>query len=538
MQLRDKLDFSFRKSKRSLILKTVVEIIKPIAVTAIFFLVFYLMVAFSVFPFSAVLPDTVVNLVFTLMQIMSIVTCTAGLSQALFTSADNKVLLTLPVSSTEIFVSKLILFYVFELKRNLYFSLPMFLAYGIVNGAVWYYYFWLILCFLFISFVPVALGAVLSIPAMYVASFVRRFRALQYVLIAVAAGLVVWGIVFAINQLPENINLLGQWGTISRDIEKFLNAFANALVPFYWLCLLVVGGSLRISTSLFGLDTLAYLGGTIGVIVVFFGLAFLLAKPLFFKMASKQFEYEKMIVPPRKNKVRNLRVSPYLESWQMQLRDSKNLALIFVELALPAIAILFLNKLYAAMNTSFTGQKLTQTFNIVVMFVILLSFNTPYASVYSKEANARNILKTRPANPVRVLFARISLRGMVSVLSCIAMIVTYQTISGEKSVNVFFLFVAALAATLAHLLWAAEIDVMHSQADQFQTVGTDYDNPNERNTIIIGMLLAALFALAFHLLSDRGVTKSFLKIALLALAILGARIYLYVTRIKLYFAEN
>ena len=538
MQLKDKLDLSFVKNKRSLILKSALAVIKPLVVTAVFFLLFFISVKFSVFSFSGVLPDTVVNVVFTAMQIMAIVTCSIGLSEALFVSADNKVLLTLPASSTEIFLSKLILFYVFELKRNVTFALPLFLAYGLVNGAVWYYYLWLVVCFLLISFVPVAIGAVLSIPLMYFANFVKRVKALQFVLMTAVAGVVVWLIVALINKLPENINLLGQWGTISVSIQKFLQAFANAFKPFYWMCLTVIGGTLRISTSLFGLDTLAYFAGTLGVVAVFFGLAFLLARPLFFKMASRQFEYEKMVVPPKKNRLHNKRLSPYCESWKMAFRSSRRIALTFVELALPAIAILFLNKLYSAMNTSFAGQKLTQTFNIVVMFVIVLSFNTPYASVYSKEANARNILKTRPTNSLRTLFARISLRAVVAVASCVAMIVTYQAVSKETPLNSLLLFVAVLAVALAHLLWCAEIDVMRSQADQYQTIGADYNNPNERTATFTSILLAALFAIAFLVFADTGVTTSFAKIALISLAFLAVRIFLYVKRVNLYFVEN
>lgn len=539
MQLQDKMDLSFLKNKRSLILTTVLAILKPVVVTVVFFLLFLLSVKLSVFSFSGVLPDTVVNVIFTVMQLMAIVTCSIGLAEALFTSADNKVLLTLPVSATETFLSKLILFYIFELRRNVTFSLPMFLAYGIVNGAVWYYYPWLIVCFLLISLLPVAIGAVLSIPLMYFVNFVRRHKVLQYGLITAVAGVCVWIIVALINLIPANINILGQWGAISASIQKFLQNFANALVPFYWMCLMVIGGTLRISSHLFALDTLWRFLGTLGVVTLFFAGAFLLARPLFYKMASRQFEFEKLILPPKKNKLHSQRTSPYFESWKMYLRSSRNISLTFVELALPAVLILFLNKLYAAMNTSFSGLKLTQMFNIVLMFVVVLSFNTPYASVYSREANSRNILKTRPANVVRTLFARISLRAVVVVVSCVAMIITYQSVSTEQPINSILLFVAVTATAIAHLLWCAETDVMKSQADQYQTVGADYNNPNERTATITSILLSVLFVLAYYLFSIGGaMTATFAKIAIVALAFLAARVFLFVKRAKLYFVEN
>lgn len=538
MQLKDKLDLAFVKNKRSLTLKIVLEIIKLVAITAVFFALFYVSVMFSVFSFSLVLPDTVVNIVFTLIQLMAIVSCTIGLSNALYLSKDNSVLLTLPATNSQIFVSKLLLFYIFELKRNLSLTLPLFVAYGITNGAVWYYYIWLIPCFALISFVPVVIGALLSMPALYIGSFVRRYKWLQYTLMLIMSAGVIAVLIILINMIPTNINILGQWGTISGQIQYFLRMFSRVFAPFYWLCLLAIGGTVRISNKLFGLDTLWYLLGTLGAIAIIFGIVFLLARPLFFKMASSQFEYEKLTVAPKKNKVHPKQISPFLESFTMDFRSSRHIILVVVEMALPAVTILFLNRIYSAMNTSLAGQSLTRLFNILVLLVILLSFNSPYASVYSKEANARNILKTRPENPLRTLFARISFRAITIVLSTVAAVVVYGVVGESTTNRLVLLALSCTFLVLSHLLWCAEIDVMKSQADQYQTIGLDFDNPNERNATIIGMVLAILYLVFYNLLSDYGATSALIKLTLICAVLLVARIYLYVKRVNLYFVEN
>lgn len=538
MQLKDKLDFSFVKSKRSLILKIALEIVKLAAICAVFFVLFLLSVMLSVFGFSKYLPDTVVNVIFTLIQLMAIITCTVGLSNALYLSKDNAVLLTLPATNSQIFVSKLVLFYIFELKRNVSLTLPMFIAYGIVNQAVWYYYIWLIPCFALISLVPVVIGALLSIPALYIGTFVRRYKWLQYILMLAMAVAVVFAVIHFINLIPQNINILGQWGAISVQIQRFLYSFANALKPFYWMCLLAVGGTYRISAHLFWIDTLLYFVGILGVIAVFFGLSFLLARPLFFKMASKQFEYEKRLTAPRKNKIYPRALSPFVESLQMEFRSSRHILLVVAELALPAIIILFLNKLYSAMNTSYTGSKLTQTFNILSLLVTVLAFNSPYASVYSKEASARNIMKTRPANFLLTLFARISSRMLITVLSVVSAVITYGTVSGAGADLMAPYCIAITLLSVAHLLWCAEIDIMKSQADQYQTVGLDFDNPNERTATLTGILIAVLCTAMFYLVSDRGIVSAYVKIMSAAVLFFAARIYLYVTRAKLYFMEK
>ena len=538
MQLKDKLDLSFVKSKRGLIFKIVLSVVKLVAVTAVFYLLFFVCNMLGVFYPSGYIPDTVANVLFTVMQLMSVVTCIVGLTQALYMTADNRVLLTLPASSATVFFSKLILYYVFELKRNVTFTLPMFIAYGMINGAVWYYYLWLIFCFAFISMIPVVIGALVSIPALFVATFVKQFKWLQLSLMFVASGLVVWGIVALIGVIPPNINIMGTWGSLFLSIQRFLNGFAKALYPFYCLTLMIVGGTLRIGSKLFAGDTFAYFGVMLACLAVALGLAYLLAKPLFIRMAARQFEFEKMVVPPKKNKVFNKKLSPVLETLQMNVRSGRYVLSAIVQLALPAIAILLLNKLYASMNTNYTGEVMTKTFNLLVMLVITVAFNNEYATVYSKEANARNIIKTRPQNPIYTLLGRIAPRIAIIVLSTFAVVITAVSVSSSDKGELVMMGMVTLFVSVAHLLWCAELDVMHSYADQYATVGVQFDSPNERNATIVGFLLSAFFAFAYYFLSDRGTTSSIVKGIIIAAVFLAARIYLYVTRIKHYFVEN
>lgn len=538
MQLKDKLDLSFVKSKRSLLFKSVLSVAKLVAVTAIFYLLFVVCNLLGVFYPTGCIPDTVANVLFTVMQIMSIITCIVGITQALYMTADNRVLLTLPASSATVFFSKLILYYIFELKRNLTFTLPMFIAYGMINGAVWYYYLWLIFCFVFISMIPVVISALVSIPALFVATFVKQFKWLQLTLMLIASGLVIWALVAVIGVIPENINIMGTWGSLFVSIQQFLNKFAQVMYPFYCLTLMVVGGTLRISSKLFMGDTFAYFGVMLACLAVLIALSYLLAKPLFIKMASRQFEFEKLTVAPKKNRQFNKKFSPIVETLQMNIRSGRYVLSAIIQLALPAIAILLLNKLYASMNTNYSGEVMTKAFNLLVMLVITLSFNNEYATVYSKEANARNIVKTRPQNPIYTLMGRIVPRMVVILLSTLAVTVTVLCVSGSDKGELVMMGIVTLFVSEAHLLWCAEMDVMHSYADQYATVGVQFDSPNERNATIIGFLLSAFFAFAYYFLSDRGTQSSLVKGILIATALLAARIYLYIIRIKHYFVEN
>lgn len=538
MQLKDKLDFSFFRSKREAILKIAVEIIKFVAVTAIFYALFLVCKLLAVFRPAGVIPDTVVNVIFVIIQLLSLITCTAGLVNALYMTADNKVLLTLPTSATITYSSKLLVYFFFELKKNFTFTLPVFLAYGIISGAVWYYYPWILFCFILVSMLPVALGAVLSIPALWIMTFTKNHRTLQFLLIVVSAAAVTFGVVTVINKIPENIDIIAQWGTISQQITDFLSNFSNFFKPYYLLTQMMVGNTARISSKLFRWDTLSITASFIGILTAVFGLSFLIAKPLFIKTASKQFEYEKAVVPAKKNKFHKKYLAPYAESLLMNFRSTRYIIDAIIEIVLPGVAILLLNRVYAAMNTDYTGEIMTKAFNFLVMLILLLAFNNQYATVYSKEGGARNLLKIRPIAPIHVLLGRISLRIITIILSTVGVVTAYLVVSEVSDTEIILTCFTTALVSFAHLLWCAEADVMHSYADQYATVGMQFDSPNERNATILGFVLSALFAFLYYFFSDRGAIHSLIVLLIASVCLLAFKIFTFLMRAKLYFAEN
>ena len=538
MQLRDKLDMSFLRNGNRLLLKIALSVVLVAVVTVAFWGLFKICVLFSVFSFVGGLPDVVVTVLFTVMQLLSIITCTAGLTRTLYMAADNRVLLTFPVPANYVFLSKIILYYIFELKKNVAFTIPMYLAYGFVNGAVWYYYPWMLLCFVFISLLPVAIGAVLSIPGLFIAVFVSNFRWIQYILVAVAAVLFAWFFFLLINAIPDNINLIGQWGSISMAIQGFLSDFARIFLPYHLLNRMVVGGTLQISAALFSGSMFITFAVFLGVLAVLLGMAFFAARPLFFKMAVRFFEFEKAQAEPRPNKVRNKYASAFSEEMTKNFRSGGYVIKLFVQLLLPPLAVFLLNKVYGAMNTSFAGQNMTKAFNLLVLLTMLLSFNAEYASVYSKDGSARSLLKTRPVNAAVTLVARLVPRAVVSTAAAIAAAGLYAFAADPGTLEVITIACVAVCANLAHLLWSAELDIMNPRTEQYAMLGSDYNNPNDFKSTVLAVLISGIFAFLLYFLARDGFTSALIKLLVLSVVFLGVRAVLYFARVRYYFAEK
>ncbi len=530
MQLKSMVDLSFLKSKRAFILKAGLALLLFAAVTAAFYGVFTVGVMLSVFSFGGGVPITVVTLIFTVIEGMSVFSCAAGLSRALYRAGDNVILLVLPVTGSLVFLSKLIVYYLFELKKSFPFLVPLFLAYGIVNGAVWFYYPWMLVAFLAVCLVPVALGAVLSIPALYLPKLLRRVPVLKYALIvALTAGLAALAF-FIVGRIPANINLLGQWGSITVAVRRFLNGFARVFAPFHYLAMMVAGGTLEIARNPIGLRTLYVLLAVLGGCGALIGVSFATARVLFLKLTARAGETESRLRKNCPNRVTPRLLSPLAEDLVRTFRSGKAVMLCVLEFFVPAFLIFTLNKIYAAMSTSYTGQTMTAAFNILVLLVTVLASNAFLAHAYSRDGAARNLIKTRPADFRLLLASRLVLRAALSVLAILLAVLLFCFVSEASAAQTAGFLFMAVFLDLAHILWSAEIDVMNPEPAS--------SSKNSAAATAYGVIIAVLFALGYFLLAGSGATSAFWKLAFLAAAFFALRAFLFFERARIYFVEK
>ena len=122
MQLKEKLDVAYLRSFKKTLFRVVYFVLEFAAITAICFLLFWAAKLLRVFDVvNGKIPMEILNAVLALMLVLSIVFTTIGLVQSLYLSRDNLVLLTFPATPTIVFMSKLLVYYVHELKKNFMF---------------------------------------------------------------------------------------------------------------------------------------------------------------------------------------------------------------------------------------------------------------------------------------------------------------------------------------------------------------------------------------------------------------------------------
>ena len=539
MQLKEKLDLGYLSSKRKLLFKLIWLIIEFAAITAIIAVVFYFIKLFGLFSLVHDIPVSIISLIFGFMLLLSIVTDTIGLMKSLYFSKDNTVLLTLPATPSLVFFSKLATYYIYELRKSFMFTIPMFIAYGIVKGYGLIYYPWLILMFVLISVVPVLLAALLSIPSMFAYVFLNRVKALQYLLYTLVGATAILAVWHLIGLIPEDINFVESWGDTYWEIQAFLADFTRIFAPIYAFTELIVGKTVGITSIIFHSNTLITLLIVSAIAIVLLLLCFLCSKPLFCRMASTPFEFK------RKNSIKaksNRKLPAFLSAMKKELtlniRSNSFIKLGGVLIIIMPMAIYLLNKIYSAMNTRFLGTQMTICFNILIILLIMLITNIDIASVYSRDGSSSYLNKVQPTPYVTLLISKLIFPMITALIGIIFTMNIFAIESGMKHTDAIMIGIMIYGVYISHLFSSAESDIMNPQYEQYATFNEQANNPNESSSGITAMILSAVVFVIALFLSSRAEEGTWIKLAIVACAFAGFKVFTYLSKIKAFYKEK
>ena len=539
MQLKEKMDLGYFRSKRKMIFKLAWLLIEFAAITAIISVLFYFVKMFGLFSLVRDIPVSVISLIFGFMLLLSVVTDTVGLMKSLYFSKDNSVLLTLPSTPSLVFLSKLATYYIYELRKSFMFTIPMFIAYGIIKGYGFVYYPWLILMFVLISVIPVLLAALLSIPAMFAYVFLNRVKILQYLLYTVVGGAAILAVWKLIGLIPDNINFIESWGDTYWEIQAFLADYVKVFAPIYAFTELIVGKTIGITSVLFHSATLATLLIVIVIAAVLLLLCFLCSKPLFCRMASTPFEFKRRnAIKERPNRKLPTLISAVKKEWILNLRSNSFIKLGGVLIVIMPVAIFLLNKIYSAMNTRFLGAQMTICFNILIILLIMLTTNIDMASVYSRDGSSASLNKVQPASYTVLLVSKLIFPMILALVGAILTVNVFAVEAGLKPLDALMIGVAIYGAYIAHLFSSAESDIMNPQYEQYATFNEQANNPNESKSSIMAIVISAVVFVVALFLSSRGDVSTWIKLAIIMCAFAGFKVFTYISKIKAFYKEK
>ena len=418
-----------------------------------------------------------------LTQVLSIVTAVSGLMTDVYKSKDNQILLTLPAKNDEIFLSKLIVYYINEFKRNFFFLFPFLLAYGYMARMNFGFYVHLIPMTFILPFISVFLASIIALIIILIKSFLQKHQWLSFSLITSLIVSSFFLVYYLVGFIPENIRIVQLYNSFIVGLTKFMQQVASVGFIYTNIGKLMNGQAVLINYLLVFLT-----------IIILLAINYLVSRPLFFLLTSKTNEFSRT----KKHKASSGKSKglfwTFLRKEIIIAKRSPNelLSNYAIIIALPLIMFV-LNTIYMGMNRSTLGNQFILIFNILITLLLVTASNTASAVSITTEGFEFVLLKTAPSKTKQVAWAKMTFNFVfTSVLLLISFILFKTALPVFNQTDIWLLFVFAFFFNASQILWSFQIDILNPKLSDYAATGSLSNNDNITKALSNG-LIASLF---------------------------------------------
>ncbi len=531
MQLGDKMDLTMFTDKKKAFLSVILRLVVMVGITVLMYVIMSLAQSLLQAPITSHL----LTFILMLMQVMGIITCTLGLLKTLYQSKDNALLLSYPAKHNEVFISKLIVYYILELLRNLTFLLPFMLAFGLCKSSTihWTYYMNSVIFTALLPLICILISALLSLPIMFVADFLKGKTIITSIIVFALIGAFFYLIIVFLESLPANLELIAYYKAALTKFSLFLETIGK-----YGLYLICVRKILSVTPETIVSGLVVNYAILIGVIVGLVVLVYLLTMPLYFRIASHAVEMATVSKKTKMKEHKSTFATFIAKELKLTLRDSSMVMNNFFYLMLMPFLLFVINKIFSLQNTQNVGNKIVYIVNVCLGLIMVMVSNTSAATAISSEGNEFYLLKTAPSNTRQIASAKIIVNLIMSTVSIIVSTVCIYAMSGIALKEAFILFYIFMSVNVSHVLWSFEFDLMNPQVKEYIATGTTQNNRNANHSMALGVGLAFLCTALLGILLFMDTMKAaWIKMITILTFFMICRIYLFITKLRLYFDD-
>ena len=556
-QLKDKIDFSWVKSRKTLIQAIVFGILKFAIVTALAFALLYLLTLIGfVNKYQDALPLFTIFL--GVMFVLNIASSTYNLTRTLYFADDNRVLITFPVTANKLFFSRIFVYFIFELKKSLGILVPVilgFLIFEIIGYkgteiTIWSF-FWMPIPIIIFVLIQVLFASILSIPFLYVYRFLKRNSIIELIGIAILVGAGLLLVIRAISLIPADIDLDIQWPAFVSSFEDFVIKVDRYMYPINFYSRVFTGEFGAVVGTHYGLNGLTFLKALIalGAAALLGLIAFLLIRPFYFKMMNKTFEFDNNAnLVQRKNIKHKKYVTFANKEFKLSFRDFDISGSYLAIYIIVPILLFFMNKVISAISTSMRGDNIAIAVNLLLTILPLLASNSTIATMYSKEGRTAYITKSNPVNPFVPLTSKLLFNLIFCVPSIVGCAIIFgYFVDGSNSFKIVAPILFALSVLLlqyAHIFFCAAQDLMNPQNEAYATSGSDFNNPNETRATIAAFAISFIVAVFFYFMLTESIAtynnylSAFIRLFIISAALFAGLLYLFIKKVQVFYYEK
>lgn len=444
----------------------------------------------------------------------------ANIIGTLYLSKDNELLMVLPVTFNQLFISKILLLYISDMIFSLLYILPVFITLGIL-GSLPLGFFWMMLLFLpILPLLPIALASVVSIPMMFLIKFFKR-----HVLVSIITILVIVATIFVVymsivTKISGAMNIADKQIENAFKINRAIKEIGESLFIFYYL-----------ATSLFSYGYVYY---PIIYFVLGIGLVcgcFLLIKPFYYKIATINTENNSVVKAKHKGFTKR---KPFVELLINEIRQVfRSPSYIFqyflFTLFMPLIVFTY-DKLLLSIAVNQAGQDMIIGSHVLILSIIALMSNAISSTAISKEGGTFYIAKTTPISFYTQVGAKITFNAIFTLGAILVTTITTLVFTNISSWIVLSTSLSVMILSFGHICHSFDMDLQKPVLDWYDNSEISTIGKNTTKCIIYALVLSLLMC-AIITFIPYGIFLALLFAVIYAVG----RVHLLLVRTKYYY---
>ena len=508
----------FKKKDYKTFLK---QVFKYVAIIAAITLGIYLLLNKIVFMLGININAEFIGIVILFMQAITFFFALSNIIQTMYLSKDNELLMTLPVTFDQLFISKSLILYVSDLIFSTLYLLPVFFVLGIFGKLGIAYFLMILLVLPLMPILPIALACLFSIPTVMIIKYFKKHTILSiFVILMLVAGVFVLYMTF-VTKLSGSINIAEKQIETGFKIDRFVANFGSKIFGFHELGMSMV--NVKYIYVPFVFWACAFLLMSICLLII---------KPFYYKIATINIEQTSVIKDRYKPFVKR---KPFWELLLNELRLTfRSPGYIFqfflFPLFMPLIVYTY-DKLVISIAVNQTGQNMIFGTHIMILTIIALMSNIISSIAISKEGGVFYIAKTSPISfrtqvAAKLTFNAIFTESAILITTILTLILTDLPIlvTLVSSLTVMIL-------SLGHICHSFDLDLQHPVLDWYDNSEISTIGKSTTKSMIYALVFGAVMCLVVTFLGTAGI---FVALGISVIYLL-ARMHLLDVRMDYYY---
>ncbi len=440
----------------------------------------------------------------------------------LYLCRDNEMLICLPVTPNQLFISKMLLLYCKELGVNTIISLPLLLSLGFFGGLGPAFYFSIPLILLILPVFSIAFAALLSLPIMAVIRFLKPRPFLSVVTILLLVGGCLFGYISLIGSVAESFNIAAkQLETVRAINAKVLDI--GGKIPFYY----------QVASAMFDFKRWYFFALYLAISVAVFVVTILFVRPLYFRIAMTSLENT---VKTKRRIKHYVNRSPFVSLIEREIRcifrSPTDIFDYFLFTLLMPFIVFTYDKLLMTITVNQAGINMIAGSHMMIVAIMAMLSNIVSASAISRDGNNFHTSKTIPINYFEQVFAKVAFNAIFTVGALLlTMVVSFfiypawQVILGT---------VAVIFAAIGHIAFSADMDIKSPTINMQGNEAASTTSKSTPKSLISGLIIGFIMGLLVIMYSGGGNPLTAYLLLIVASVIFAVyRIRMLVLRINL-----